>query len=310
MLWSRTTTAFFLWLGLLGSTISQLQAVGEVEYSPQPQSQQPWSRRLYHSYLQHFQKPLTRLQDTHRMEHFLNAVQIIHTHNQQLVSAAGRRGYRLRINHFADLSTEERKELFLRTPAATVSEVMGLKESLSSISNTSSSGNRLLWTISTEEELERLWQDLIDSSVASFWPTKVSETLNWANSNNPLQQPILTKVNNQGSCGACWAFVSSALTEASLKLAFFEQSTEAEVSIPHLSAQQLVDCDTSFNRGCFGGNPYMALDYIVANGLVAEERYPYLGHQVSVCLIESCYRIVLYWKRLSCCRAVIAWKIV
>ena len=45
--------------------------------------------------------------------------------------------------------------------------------------------------------------------------------------------------------------------------------------IPSLSVQQLVDCDTSFNRGCGGGSPLFAFHYIVDHGLVPWSIYGY-----------------------------------
>jgi len=45
--------------------------------------------------------------------------------------------------------------------------------------------------------------------------------------------------------------------------------------IPSLSVQQLVDCDTSFNRGCSGGSPLYAFRFIASKGLVPWSRYEY-----------------------------------
>lgn len=45
--------------------------------------------------------------------------------------------------------------------------------------------------------------------------------------------------------------------------------------IPSLSVQQLIDCDNSFNKGCSGGSPLIALHYISDNGLVPWSRYEY-----------------------------------
>ena len=41
-----------------------------------------------------------------------------------------------------------------------------------------------------------------------------------------------------------------------------------------LSAQQLLDCDTKWNRGCAGGNPAHAFDYVAHHGLAPELIYP------------------------------------
>ena len=42
-----------------------------------------------------------------------------------------------------------------------------------------------------------------------------------------------------------------------------------------LSAQQLLDCDTRWDRGCEGGNPSNAFEYITQHGLAPEAAYPY-----------------------------------
>lgn len=46
-------------------------------------------------------------------------------------------------------------------------------------------------------------------------------------------------------------------------------------AIPVLSAQQLIDCDRSFNAGCDGGSPWFALQYVSLNGLVSSKNYPF-----------------------------------
>jgi hypothetical protein len=53
--------------------------------------------------------------------------------------------------------------------------------------------------------------------------------------------------------------------------------------IPSLSVQELVDCDTSFNRGCGGGSPLYAYRFIADNGLLPWSRYEY-EEKVSIVL--------------------------
>lgn len=53
------------------------------------------------------------------------------------------------------------------------------------------------------------------------------------------------------------------------------ESTESSVAIntgivESLSVQQLIDCDTSWDKGCIGGNPVSAYPYIINNGLASE----------------------------------------
>ena len=62
------------------------------------------------------------------------------------------------------------------------------------------------------------------------------------------------------------------------------QNVEAKVlQMVKLSVQELVDCDTKFNRGCVGGNPVMAFPYIHKHGLVSSSQYPYEGLQHRKC---------------------------
>lgn len=105
----------------------------------------------------------------------------------------------------------------------------------------------------------------------------------------------------KGSCGACWAFVAAAAAEVAIKLSIYypsvgDQKTQSEdlplmanasgissqslegavTPIPPLSPQELVDCDVAFNRGCDGGNPFNAFEYILNNGLSSWSDYPYI----------------------------------
>jgi len=77
----------------------------------------------------------------------------------------------------------------------------------------------------------------------------------------------VTPVKNQGQCGSCWAFSTIGTVEGALAI-----STGNLVS---LSEQNLMDCDSN-NNACNGGNPYIALEYILNNGGVdTEADYPY-----------------------------------
>lgn len=81
-------------------------------------------------------------------------------------------------------------------------------------------------------------------------------------------------------------------TEPSLE----SSSSSVEMAwIPSLSVQQLVDCDTSFNRGCSGGSPLFAFHYIADNGLVPWSRYEYEEKVKHVLLLgETVYKYLLF----------------
>jgi C1A family cysteine protease len=44
-----------------------------------------------------------------------------------------------------------------------------------------------------------------------------------------------------------------------------------------LSIQELIDCDTSVDQGCVGGNPLLAYSFVHTYGLTSSYQYPYVG---------------------------------
>ncbi|KAJ0587409.1 putative actinidain [Helianthus annuus] len=77
-------------------------------------------------------------------------------------------------------------------------------------------------------------------------------------------------VKDQGSCGSCWAFSTIGSVEAVNQIVTGDLIT--------LSEQELVDCDTSYNEGCNGGDMDYAFDFIVKNGGIdTDTDYPYTG---------------------------------
>lgn len=77
-----------------------------------------------------------------------------------------------------------------------------------------------------------------------------------------------TPAKNQGSCGACWAFVAVAIVEAQLNL--FADNPDLDLN---LSEQELVSY--AGDAGCSGGDEMGALDYIRETGIVDEGCLPY-----------------------------------
>jgi len=80
-------------------------------------------------------------------------------------------------------------------------------------------------------------------------------------------QDLFNEVRDQGDCGACWAFAVTGTMEAHFTL-------KTGIKNEYLSVQQLVDCDTK-EKGCKGGWPSIAYNYIQKSGLVSDENYPY-----------------------------------
>jgi C1A family cysteine protease len=86
-------------------------------------------------------------------------------------------------------------------------------------------------------------------------------------------------INDQGSCGGCWAF---AVAE-SLGDRFCIAGQDVE-----LSAQNLLDCDhAGMCSGCNGGLTEDAFDYINDNGILSASCVPWTGGD-SVCTDSKC----------------------
>lgn len=78
----------------------------------------------------------------------------------------------------------------------------------------------------------------------------------------------VTAVQNQGGCGSCWAFGSTAALEGNYKI--------RHGSLIKMSEQQLVDCVTAC-YGCDGGWDYKVYDYLYNHKYETESAYPYTG---------------------------------
>jgi C1A family cysteine protease len=90
------------------------------------------------------------------------------------------------------------------------------------------------------------------------------ETFDWRNYN------VVNPVRNQGQCGSCWAFATTANAESVWAI--------HTGNLYDLSEQYLVDCATGigyFNMGCDGGNMDSAFKYMINNKQCNESAYPY-----------------------------------
>ena len=86
----------------------------------------------------------------------------------------------------------------------------------------------------------------------------VSSAVDW--------RSILSPVKNQGACGSCWAYSTTAAVEAVTAIMTGERLV--------LSEQELTDCNWQSSH-CDGGNIEEGYKWVVANGLGSIEDYPY-----------------------------------
>jgi C1A family cysteine protease len=84
------------------------------------------------------------------------------------------------------------------------------------------------------------------------------------------QKGAVSSVKDQGQCGSCWTFSSTAAIEGSWAI--------SKGQLIDLAEQQLVDCATGFkygSHGCNGGQMEGAFKYVIDNGQCNESLYPY-----------------------------------
>jgi C1A family cysteine protease len=104
------------------------------------------------------------------------------------------------------------------------------------------------------------WLDLRLKCTAADWPRS-----------GKVSFPV-----NQLSCGACWAFTTTAALETSYAI---ENNISFMTDVPYLSVQQLVDCNFLPNLGCIGGEALNAYRYIKESGIALAPTYPYIEKQ-------------------------------
>merc|ERR1712126_78726 len=95
------------------------------------------------------------------------------------------------------------------------------------------------------------------------------------------EKGAVTKVKDQGQCGACWAFSATGTVES---MNFIKNGELVE-----LSEQNLMDCTwDKGNMGCNGGEEKWGLDYIAENGGIdTEEAYPYEESSSTECRFDA-----------------------
>lgn len=97
---------------------------------------------------------------------------------------------------------------------------------------------------------------------------------------------IVTPVKDQGMCGSCWAFASTAALESHIA-----QETGLLFS---LSVQELVSCSPNTREcggqgGCLGSTAELAYDFVASEGMVEEWRFGYAsynGEKVACSLLD------------------------
>ena len=99
--------------------------------------------------------------------------------------------------------------------------------------------------------------------------------VDWREKKSPGGSAVVTPVKDQGMCGSCWAFASTATIESYYALATDELAV--------LAPQTLVNCapnpdDCGGTGGCEGSIPELAFNYTRSGGIALETDLPYKAH--------------------------------
>jgi len=98
-------------------------------------------------------------------------------------------------------------------------------------------------------------------------PASLPAVLDWRNLNGNW----VTSIKDQGDCGSCWAFATTAVLESMVKIS---KNMSEDID---LSEQMLVSCSGAGN--CIdGGYEYRAAEYIKNTGISRESCYPYTAN--------------------------------
>ena len=110
------------------------------------------------------------------------------------------------------------------------------------------------------------------------------------------EKGVVNPVRDQGQCGSCWAFGTTANAESVWAI--------STGKLLDLSEQELVDCATGkgyYNMGCNGGQMDSAFKFIINEGQCSDSVYPYTSGTTktagtckqcdSVVKFSSCYDV-------------------
>jgi len=97
--------------------------------------------------------------------------------------------------------------------------------------------------------------------------------IDWRNYNG---HNYVTGIRDQGNCGACWAFSTTAALESRILITSHMPDKDLD-----LSEQSMVSCDEN-NMGCGGGFLDSGLDYLMTTGIPTETCFPYTSGESGI----------------------------
>jgi len=109
--------------------------------------------------------------------------------------------------------------------------------------------------------------NVLSSSGSPKVNSNLPESVDWRD------KGVVSPVKNQGHCGSCWAFATTAVIESYAAI-------NGGGDVPILSTQQVTSCapntlNCGGTGGCYGSIAQLGYSYIQLFGHVTEEDYPY-----------------------------------
>lgn len=120
---------------------------------------------------------------------------------------------------------------------------------------------------------EKKWMEGSSGSILPENPRDLPSSLDWRSLGG------MTSVRNQGSCGSCWCFGTTAAFESMIKI-------YAGLTFD-LSEQQALVCSEG-SLGCQGGYASSVANMQATMGQVAESCMPYTGNDAAACVDDEC----------------------
>ncbi|EED90882.1 predicted protein, partial [Thalassiosira pseudonana CCMP1335] len=123
----------------------------------------------------------------------------------------------------------------------------------------------------------------VDEEVVATERRRLDDTTTPTDEHDWATMGLLGPIRNQGICGACWAFSSIGAIESAMAI----QKDDLGLVVP-LSEQDLIDCDTLYEKGCDGGLMTTTFEEEkVKKGICSEVDYPYTQSQ-GTCSYDMC----------------------
>nr|ALJ75577.1 vignain-like protease [Babesia ovis] len=192
---------------------------------------------------EHARKDASVYDKTQRFLMFYKNVSMIRLFNDKK-----RRGYRMEMNQFADMSPDE--FMSMHGVRVTLPKVGVRQRGTLKVSGVSGGSTSLL-------EVSSAPADVSPDEGSALGPEEDIDL---------RRDGYMTPVKDQGKCGSCWAFATVGVLEP-----FFKHKRNTDVI---LSEQNLVDCVAECH-GCQYGNSYFAYEYARDKGLYRNASYPY-----------------------------------